>query len=142
MKSVAGASISRSMGFLIGFAPSGLAESSAEPDADWAVAEFAPNATAISTAEARMTARPAEGALRCETGPVCGTPGARVLAESLSGRAGEEIEQHPDQAVQNQHLHAAEPIGLAVLRDLADDQNTAEDRRHLGSGEEDVDRVA
>jgi hypothetical protein len=69
----------------------------------------------ISVTEAVMTAGLAEFALRSEMGPVCGTPDARILAGSLSGRAGEEIEQHPDQAVKNQHLHAAEPVGLAVL---------------------------
>src|SRR5271166_3393153 len=142
MKSVAEASVSRSRGLGRGGIRRGFAEPSLEPDADWAIAEFAANATAISTAEVRMSDRPAEGALRCETSPVCGTPGARVLVRSLSGRAGEKIEQHPDQAVQNQHLHAAEPVGLAILRDLADDEHTAEDRRHLGSGEENVDRVA
>jgi hypothetical protein len=41
------------MGFFTGVAPGGLAESSAELEADWAIAVLAARATANSTAEAR-----------------------------------------------------------------------------------------
>src|SRR5271166_444352 len=126
IRSSAGASISRSIGLFTGGAPRGLTEPSAEFDTDWAIAVLAVNAPAISTAEMRVITR----------------RGTRISVRSSSGRAGEEIEQDPDQAVKNQHLHAAEPVGLAVLRDLADDQHAAEDCRHLGSREENVDRIA
>src|SRR5271169_755553 len=139
MKSVAGASISRSTGCFTGFAPGGLAEPSAELEANWAIAVLAERAPAISIAEARMAARLCIGAFQLETGPACC---ALVPIRSLLRRAREEIEQDPDQAVKNRHLHAAEPVGLAVLRDLADDQHAAEDCRHLGSREENVDRIA
>src|SRR6266481_4962617 len=142
MKSRDWASISRSIGLCLGRAPGNPTEVSPDWACDCAIAELPARTTMISVTEAVMTAGLAEFALRSEMGPVCGTPDDRILVGSSSGRAREEIEQHPDQAVQNQHLHAAEPSRFAVLRDLADDEHTAEDRRHLCCRKENVHRVA
>src|SRR5271169_3708192 len=99
MKSRDGASISRSIGLCLGRAPGNPTGVSPDWVCDCAIAELPARSTMISVTEAVMTASLAEFALQSETGSVCGTPGGRSSVGSSSGRAGEEIEQHPDQAV-------------------------------------------